>query len=368
SIRTSYGRVGNTAIAPYQTQGSLGRTVYSFGGEGAFAFEPADLANPELEWEKTDQFDVGVDFAMLNNGLSGARDFYRQDTHDLLIERQLPGSTGFTSVLQNIGETRNTGVEVALSTVNLDNWHGITWTSDISWTKNKNEIVSIYGGKEDDVGNEWFIGKPIDVHYELEFAGIWQLDEAEEAAKYDRRPGDVKVVDQDGDGRITADGDRVIIGRHPDHPAWVGSFSNRITFGQFDLSALATARWGYMVDTNTWPGQMSSRYNQPKIDYWTPENPSNRWPRPNLDSEGAVDAGALQIMDASHWRIRNITLGYTVPSSVLGRLSDGSSMRVYLQAQDPFLFTDFPGFDPEGGDNTGVPSFRTLLIGASVGF
>jgi TonB-linked SusC/RagA family outer membrane protein len=368
SIRASYGRTGNTSISPYQTQGSLGRTTYSFAGEGAFGFQPSNIANPALTWEKTDQMDLGLEFALFNSRIAGTADFYIQNTHDLLMERQLPSSVGFEEVLQNVGETRNTGVELSLSTVNLDNWHGLTWTSDIAWTKNKNEIVSLYGGTEDDIGNEWFIGKPIGVHYELEFDGIWQLDEAEEADGYDRSPGDIKVVDQDQDGRFTSDGDRVIIGRHPDFPAWTGSLSNRLTYGAFDLSALATARWGYMVDAGTWPGQMSSRYNQPKLNYWTPENPSNEFPRPNLDSEGAIDAGAVQLMEASHWRVRNITLGYTVPSSLIGQLRDASSLRVYLQAQDPFVFTDFMGFDPEGGEGNGVPSYRTLLVGASLGF
>ena len=368
SLRASYGRTGNTSISPYQTLGGLDRTAYSFAGDGAFGFVPDDIANPELEWEKTDQLDVGVDFALFGSRISGSVDGYIQNTYDLLMERRLPGSSGFENVLQNIGETRNTGVELALATVNLDNWHGLTWTSDVAWSKNSNEIVSIYGGTEDDIGNRWFIGHPINVLYELEFDGIWQLDEAAEAESYDRSPGDIKVVDQDGDGRISSDGDRIIIGRHPNFPSWTGSFANRFELGSFDLSALATARWGYMVDTNTWPGQMSSRYNQPKLDYWTPENPTNAFPRPNLDSEGAIDAGAVQIMDASHWRIRNITLGYTLPTSLSSRIRDSSSLRVYLQAQDPFVFTDYMGFDPEGGENTGVPSYRTLLLGASVGF
>ena len=368
SLRASIGTTGNTSIDPYQTQGGLARTTYSFGGDGAFGYRPADIANPELSWERTDQYDIGVDLAMFNNRVIATVDGYVQNTHDLLMERFLPATTGFESVLQNVGETRNKGIEVALSTVNLDDWHGLRWTSDIAWSKNINEIVSLYGGTEDDIGNGWFIGEPIEVLYEYEFDGIWQLDEAAEAEGYDREPGDIKVVDHDGNGSVNADGDRVILGRHPDHPAWTGSLANRLEYGSFDLSALATARWGYLIDAGAWPGQMSSRYNQPKLNYWTPENPSNEFPRPNLDSEGAIDAGAVQIMNASHWRIRNITLGYTVPSSLTGQLRENSSLRVYLQAQDPFVFTDFIGFDPEGAGGNEVPSYRTFLIGASVGF
>jgi hypothetical protein len=175
------------------------------------------------------------------------------------------------------------------------------------------------------------------------------------------------VVDQNGDGRITAD-DRVLIGNHEDFPSWTGGLSNRFEYGAFDLSSLIVARMGYMVDANMWPGAMAGRYNQIKLNYWTPENPSNEFPRPNSDQESAIDNGALQLMDGSHWRVRNITLGFNVPSSITDRIGNSTSLRLYAQANDPFVFTDFPGFDPEGASGTQVPSYRTLLLGASVGF
>jgi hypothetical protein len=123
-----------------------------------------------------------------------------------------------------------------------------------------------------------------------------------------------------------------------------------------------------MVSASTWPGAMAGRYNQIKLNYWTPENPSNEFPRPNSDQESAIDNAALQLMDGSHWRVRNITLGFNVPSSITDRIGNSTSLRLYAQANDPFVFTDFPGFDPEGASGTQVPSFRTLLLGASVGF
>jgi TonB-linked SusC/RagA family outer membrane protein len=382
SVRGSVGRLGNSAINPYQTQGSLTRTPYSFQGQSAFGFRPNEIANPNLKWETTTQFDVGLEFGVLNNRITGVIDGYVSNTTDLLMQRQLPATTGFNSVLENVGETRNRGFEVALSTINLDGWRGIRWTSDVNFSVNRNEIVSLYGGQDDDVGNNWFIGQPIRIWYDYEFGGIWQLDEAEEAARYSRRPGDVKVVDQNGDGRVSTDGDRVILGRHPEFPAWTGSLSNRFDFGAFDVSSLITARWGYTIRSNIWPGQMSARYNQPAMDYWTPENPSNRWPRPYRNSENTIDASALQFFDGSHWRVRNVTLGYAVPARYAGRLTENSSLRVYLQAQDPLVFTSFPGLDPEGTTNNdaaatnlnygqdqiGVPSFRTFVVGASVSF
>jgi hypothetical protein len=116
---------------------------------------------------------------------------------------------------------------------------------------------------------------------------------------------------------------------------------------------------------------MAGRYNQVDVNYWTPENPSNEFPRPNSDQESALDNAALQLIDGSHWRVRNITLGFDVPSALTSRIGDNTGLRIYAQAQDPFIFTakkDFPGFDPEDDGTLGVPSYRTLLLGASVNF
>jgi TonB-linked SusC/RagA family outer membrane protein len=376
SLRLSYGLLGNTSISPYQTQGSLTKTTYSYGGAGAFGFRPDKLANPELRWEKTKQIDVGLEFGILDNRVSGTIDGYVGNTFDLLMPRQLPYTSGFSSVTENVGKTRNSGLEIALSTVNVEDFHGLNWTSDINWATNKNEIVSLYGGTEDDVGSGWFIGQPIRVFYDLQFDGIWQADEAAEAAKYGREPGMIKTVDQNNDGQINSE-DRVIIGRQYAFPKWTGSFSNRFRFGDFDLSGLIVARWGYTLRATAWPGAMAGRYNQVNLNYWTPENASNEFPRPDSDQESALDAGALQLKDGSHWRVRNITLGWNVPSSLTSRLGDSAGLRIYAQAQDPFVFTDYIGFDPEGADTSGddqgeddlgVPSYRTLLIGASVTF
>jgi TonB-linked SusC/RagA family outer membrane protein len=367
SLRASYGMTGNTSIDPYQTQGNLSRTTYSFNDVGAYGYRPGALSNPELGWETTAQFDFGIDLGLVGNRITGAIDFYQQNTSDLLMDRQLPTTSGFSSITENVGETRNRGVEVALSTVNLDGWNGIRWTSDLSWSKTKNEIVSLYGGTEDDPGSSWFIGEPISVLYNLKQIGVWQLGEEAEAAVYSRQPGDVKVQDTNGDGRINGD-DRVFLGSHTNFPSWTGSLSNRFDVGAFDLSALAYARWGYTVRSDVWPGQMSGRYNQPSLDYWTPENPTNAFPSPNRDSEGAIDAEATRYYNGSHWRIRNITLGYTVPASLTSRIGNSTSLRIYGQAQDPWVFSDFPGVDPEGSEGNTVPSYRSFLIGASVGF
>lgn len=368
SLRASYGRTGNTSISPYQTQGSLSRTVYSFNGGGAFGFEPNDLVNPSLEWEKTDQYNVGVDWGAWDNRITGSADFYVQNTFDLLLQRQLPPTSGFTDILQNVGETRNSGVELSLSTINLEDFRGLRWTTDLVWATNRNEIVSLYNGRVDDVGSRWFIGQPVRVHYDREFDGIWQLGQEAEAARYLRRVGQIRVVDQNGDGVIDDD-DRTILGRHPDFPEWTGSLANRLEWGAFDLSGLVVARWGYLIDSALDASQntLAGRHNNLRVDYWTPVNPSNENPQPRRNQESPLDISSRRFKDGSHWRVRNITLGFRAPGSLLDRLG-GESLRLYVQAQDPFVFTDYTGFDPEGGGSASVPSYRMLLVGATVGF
>lgn len=370
-LRVSYGLTANTSIDPYRTQGGLARTTYSFEGGGAFGYRPNQLPNPELGWEKTRSLDVGLDFSTLGGRISGTADYYVQNTYDLLLDRQLPITSGYGSVLENIGETRNSGIELSVSTVNVDR-DGFRWSTDINWSVNRNEIVSLFGEQEDDVGNEWFIGEPINVYYDYDFIGIWQQDEADEAASYGQAPGEIKVRDVNGDGQITGD-DRVILGRHERHPAWTGSLNNRFQIGAFDLSVLAVARWGYLLDSDFHDNYntLFARYGNIDTDYWTPENPSNVDPRPNADQERPLYNSSRQYKDGSHVRIRTISLGYTVPESVVRRIG-GESLRLYATAQDPFLFTSYEGFDPEsnnaGGTGAGSPSYWTLLFGANVSF
>jgi TonB-linked SusC/RagA family outer membrane protein len=385
-LRGSYGVTGNTAINPYQTQGTLTNTAYNFGNTAAFGWRPGAIPNPALEWEKTHQYNIGMDFGVLRNRVTGTVDIYRQDTKDLLLTRGLPGSTGFTSVLQNVGETRNSGIELALSTVNVENWNGLRWTMDINATHNKNEIIAL-STAGDQIGNTWFIGEPIHggnncgvncVFYDYEFAGIWQLDEAAEAASYNQKPGEIKVMDQNADGRISLTDDRVIIGNS--YPDWLGSLSNRFTYRNLDLSVLASARLGYMFN-DAFAGAnnvLAGRYNNILVDYWTPDkcpagsaaassSVCNSNPRPDQAREDPIYSSSRRYLKGDHYRIRNITLGYRVPQGLIERLG-GSTARIYATMQEPYVFTDYYGYDPENGTAGGTPSYWTLLIGTNLTF
>jgi TonB-linked SusC/RagA family outer membrane protein len=369
-LRTSYGTTGNTSVDPYQTQGNLTRTSYSYGGTAGFGYRPGTLPNPELQWEKTATWDAGADFGFLDGRITGSLDGYIANTTDLLMDRQLPPSTGYSNITQNIGATRNTGLELALSAITLDGWHGIRWTNDITWSHNKNEIVTLSGGKIDDPGNKWFIGQPIEggdnhLWYDYKFNGIWQTADSALAASFGGKPGQIRIVDVNGDGKFNAD-DKTILGNT--YPKWTGSWSSRVDYKMFDLSAQAITRRGFMVRNDLQRGNsLAGRYNGPAVDFWTPTNPSNTAPRPDKNTESPIFGDSRGYEDGSFVKIRNITVGATIPQRYVQRVG-ASSARIYFTAQDPWLFTNSTTLDPEGETGNGVPIYRTLLIGGSFGF
>ena len=364
-LRVSYGRTGNTAINPYQTEGSLGRTIYSFNDLPAVGYRPGAFPNDSLSWEQTTQLDVGLEFTGRGGRISGSVDVYRAATSDLLMNRQLSGINGRSSILQNVGATLNSGVEVALSTQILQDWHGLGWSTNITWSMNRNRIVSLFGFNKDDVGNKWFIGQPISVYYDYQFGGIWQTADSVQMKRYGRKPGDIRIVDQNNDGKIDAS-DRVILGTP--FPKWIGSLNSRFDWRGFDLSVMALARWGLTMDDAFRRDQnvLAGRYNNVAVNYWTPTNPSNTDPRPSLDQERPTNNNVLGFEDGSFIRIRSISLGYTVPGARFGPFR-GRSLRFYATALDPFLFTDFRGLDPESATNAGTPSYSTVMMGVTVG-
>jgi TonB-linked SusC/RagA family outer membrane protein len=364
-LRASYGRTGNTAVDPYQTQGTLSRVIYAFGDQPAIGFRPGTLPNPDLRWEKTGQLDVGLEFTTRNGRLSGSVDYYRAYTSDLLMERQIPTTTGYQRITQNIGATRNVGAEVALSAVPVENWRGLRWSTQLTWATNRNRIVRLASGVQRDLGNSWFVGYPIQVYYDYRFAGIWQRADSAEAARYGGKVGQIRVADTNGDGKIDAE-DRVILGTN--FPEWTSSVINRFDWKGIDLSVMAIARVGFMVNNQfrTDNSTLAGRYNNLYVDYWTPTNPSNTEPRPIADQERPDFGSARAYEDGSFIRVRSITLGYTLPGAHLGVLR-ARSLRVYATALDPFLFTRFRGLDPESRTSAGTPSYWTVLTGVTMG-
>ena len=388
-LRLSYGQVGNTGgLLPNITQGRLRQSIYAFGNEAAFGFRPDLIPNENLKWESTATFNAGLDFSILNGRISGAAEFYIADTDDLIMNRQLPNTSGFDFIQENVGSTRNTGWELQVSTVNMDKPGGFRWTTDVVFNRNREEIVELFGGKEDDIGNQWFIGEPMTAYYDYEKIGIWQLDEADEANSFSQQPGEIKVRDQDNNGRIDGD-DRIILGN--DQPDWVGSVTNRFEYKGFDLSIFVFARWGQMVrsrfhDSNN---SLFGRYNNLDVDYWTPTNPTNANPRPNEDQERPVWGSTLSYKDGSFFKIRSISMGYNLPQILMDRLPL-SSVRIYATAQQPLILvrdSALRNLDPEitrtpedrqdRGDfgserqaelTANVPGLRVFVFGLNITF
>jgi TonB-linked SusC/RagA family outer membrane protein len=379
-LRLSYGRVGNSAIGAYQTLGLLNRVTYSNANNPVIGFQPGSIPNPDLRWETTDKFNLGLDIGVFDQRLSGSVDVYRENTSDLLLPRALPYTSGYASVLQNVGATKNVGIDVGLSTVNLDKWHGIDWASDLNVSTNRNEIVALQSGLTADVGSLRWVGQPINVYYNYQNVGLWQVgDSALARTACGCRPGDVRVADLNGDGRITAD-DRTFIGRHINFPRWQGSLNNRLAYRGLDVSALATARIGYHVDDafTAAYNSLAGRFNNIRTSYWTPENQTATEPRPSTNGLGTY-ASSRNFKEASFVRVRDITLGYTLPARLASKVSMQRT-RLYVRAQDPFIFTNYEGWDPEAGFSAGNgasgasqidqggPAFRTVLFGVDVAF
>lgn len=372
-IRAGYGRTGNTGINPYATQGSLGRTAYAFGETSAFGFHPSVFRNLNLKWESTASFNLGMDFSLFRYRVSGSVDFYHQNTTDLLMNRQIPANTGFTSILSNIGATQNQGLEISLSTVNIKSPNGFKWQTDFTFYTNREKIVSLSTGKKDDPQNAWFIGKPLTVYYDYEKIGIWQSKEEGEAAGYNAVPGQIKLKDQDNNGEINSL-DKVILGS--DIPKWTGGMTNRLNYKAFDFSIFVYTRQGSMIQSNYHESlaTLSGKSNVMNMDYWTPENPTNMWPRPNKNQEKPTNGSTLGYFSGSFVKIRNMQLGYNFSKNLLDRLRM-QSLRIYISAQQPFILfspyvNKYYGIDPEFDRNMGIntPQTKIFMVGLNARF
>nr|WKN39025.1 TonB-dependent receptor [Tunicatimonas sp. TK19036] len=368
-IRLSYGVTGNQAISPYQTQGGLTIVPYSWNEEPGFGYRPTELANRNLKWESTGVYNLGFDFDFLQGRIQGNLDLYNTDTYDLLMFRNLPITSGYEQVLQNVGRTNNQGFEIGLSTINLSR-NNLTWSTDLTFYRNHTEIEELYNGKEDDIGNLWFIGYPIDVYYDFKKTGIWQLNEADEANSYGREPGQIKVQDVDNDGAIT-DNDRVILGsREPD---FIANLVNRVSVRNWDFSLNTYVRWGGMTSVDAFAPFAKKRYNKLVFDYWTPSNPTNSYPRPNqLYEESGLNGTTLTYRDASLISIRQLSVGYTLPRAVLDKLPL-TKARVYLLADNLWYWTkselrEFNMKPDFSEDITPYPAIRTFIAGINLSF
>jgi TonB-linked SusC/RagA family outer membrane protein len=374
-LRGSYGVVGNTSVDPNSVPGRLQLTNYSWDETSALGLALEQIANPKLTWEKSATINLGVDFGLFESRLSGSFEYFVTNTTDLLLRQNLPGSNGYAFILNNVGATRTNGFEVNLTGTILDLPNGFKWNADFNVASYKEQIVDLaqrdsQGNKIDDTGNSWFIGYPIRVYYQYNKIGIWQANEAEQARTTDQAfPGEIKVEDWDGDGRITP-ADRRILGS--DVPKAYGGFTNRISFKGIDLSAFLYYRLGFMIDSRFEDSQatMQGRYNNLNVDYWTIDNPTNAYPRPNKNQEFPQRRETLRYREGGFVKLRNVTLGYNFPRTITDRLGM-TNLRIYFTGQNLFAWSKYKVWDPETVNQveTGdIPPPKLMLGGLNITF
>ncbi|QDK82562.1 TonB-dependent receptor [Spirosoma sp. KCTC 42546] len=360
-LRASYGISGNSAIGAYQTQGGLSKVAYSFDETPAFGYWPKLLANQDLGWEKTATVNIGLDFGFFKNRLTGSLDVYNTNTSDLLMDRILPSLTGYSTTVANVGKTKTRGVDLIISTRNYTS-PKFSWSTDLNFATYKEEIVALSVGG-DDVSKAWFVGKPLRVFYDYEKTGIWQTSEKDVAATYNKVPGEIKVRDQNNDGKITASDDRVVLGQAS--PKWSGGITNNFTYGNFNLSVLVYARVGQMISSQYlgyfYPGGTTA-----VADYWTPENPTNAYPRPWLSHTDQY-LSTLGYVDGSFWKIKDIRLSYNLPKTLLKK-GPLSTVTIYSTAKNFFTFSKLKDYDPERGGSVDFPLTKQLIVGLNVSF
>ena len=369
-LRLGYGKTGNSAVDPYQTRGGLRKMyyVYNNGAKETIGYAPNIMENKLLTWETTSQWNAGIDFGFLNNKIRGAIEFYDQYTQKLLLKRQLPIVSGFSEVMSNVGATRNKGIEITINTRNIEN-KNFTWSTDWMFSSNKEQIVELFQGKVDDIGSRWFIGHPIDVYYDYKKAGIWQNtpEDLAEMKKFNDKggnftPGSIKIEDTDGDYRIT-EKDLQILGSK--RPTFIASVMNNLEYRSFDLSFFLYASVGGLLRNQIEYMEKPGRSNSVKVNYWTPANPSNEYPRPTAAFETLNYISTLSYDNATFLRVRNITLGYTLNKGFTQKAGI-NKLRFYLSANNPLIFTKFRGIDPEGANKQSTPSYSTWMCGVNI--
>ncbi|MCX6236881.1 MAG: TonB-dependent receptor [Bacteroidia bacterium] len=366
-LRLGMGITGNAAIDPYSTKGRLEAMFYPFGATStAGQLNVTTLANQDLGWEKTTQYNVGLDYSIFNSRIYGSLDIYTSHTTDLLLQKSVPTVTGFLNTYANIGETKSKGVDLTLNSLNVKT-HDFEWSTTLNASYQDNKIVSLANGKQDDLNNGWFIGQSQSVIYGYQAAGVWQESDAAEMAKFNANghtftAGNVRPVDQNGDYKIDANNDRVIIGSTI--PKYILGLTNTFDYKGFELSVLLYGRMGYMYSTGG-EGEVG-RYQQRAVNYWTPNNTNSEYQKP-VYSAGYGDQyyASLGYKHGSFLKIRNISLGYNFPEKVASKLGV-SKLRVYVQASNPgFVFNQVSWLDP---DLRYHASNRGFVTGLSVQF
>lgn len=391
-IRAGYGQTSNQAVNPYSTLGSLSTRPYNFGPTGyATGYYVSSLPNAELGWEYSSTWNFGLDFTLFQGRLSGTLEYYIQKTNNLLQSVNLPGTTGVGSYMANVGKTQNKGIEFTINGTILDNYNGWTWDASLNIYSNKNEITELASGAEKDEANWWFVGHPIDVIYDYEKLGLWNADDPDAQYLQILEPGgNLGMIKVKYTGERNPDGSPTrAIGAEDrqkldTNPKFQGGFSTRVAYKGFDLNIIGAFKYGGIListlhSSSGYLNMLSGRRGNVDVDYWTEENTDAKYPKPGgiMSSDNPKYGSTLGYFDASYWKIRTITLGYTFDNQKQKWLRDlgVDNLRAYFTVQNPFVicspFHKETGLDPEtnsyANENVAVASgpSRLLTVGTN---
>jgi len=385
-LRVGYGQTSNQAIAPYATLGRLSTRPYNFGpSDYAVGYYVSTLPNQDLGWEYSDTWNYGLDFSILKHRLTGTIEYYVTNTKDLLLNVNLPNTSGVSSYTANVGQTQNKGFEISLNGTILDNLNGWTWEAGVNLYTNRNKLVALASGQTRDEGNAWFVGHNINSIFDYERIGLWQdKDQYLNTLEPGGNVGMIKVKytgDYNADGsptRAIGSADRQIIDTDPD---FQGGFNTRVSYKGFDLSMVGVFKSGGILVSTLYGSSgylnlMTGRRGNVKVDYWTPDNTDAKYPKPGgiMSSDNPKYGSTLGYFDASFLKIRTISLGYDFSRSLIK--NKDLRMRMYFTVQNPFvLFSPYhkeSGMDPEtnsyGNENAAVTTSyqrRILTIGTN---
>lgn len=368
-VRASHGQVGNQAVQPYRTLGVVNEYFYRFGNNSASyaALPSGELYNPNLRWEVSESTNLGMEIGLFDNRATIDAEVYLTETRDLIVRRSIDASLGYTNMFDNLGVVQNRGIEITAG-YDIFREGDLKWNVNMNYSANRNEIVKITGELDDegnpldDINNNWFIGEPINVYHDYLFDGIWQIgDDIANSHMPDVMPGDIRVVDVDDNGEINSD-DRVIYQRDPQ---FIASLVSQTEYKGFDLSVDFFWRYGGQRYNSRYAGGLGGgASNAMDLGYWTPENPSNTMPRPRLTF--IYNISTLRYQDASYFRLRNVTLGYTIPQNLIDNIGV-DNLRMFVSLTNYWTVTDYLSYGPEHGAGS-YPEPKTIQFGINTSF
>ena len=360
-LRLSYGSNGNQAIQPYETLAKLSARNYIDGITPTPGYVPVTLDNPNLKWETTNSANIGIDFGFIKGRIQGSLDAYDARTRDLLLDRQISPVQGINSITQNIGKTRNRGLELTLNTINIQKTN-FSWMMSANVSLNRNTIVELYGDGKNDTLNRWFIGHPINSELGYVYNGVWQLtDDTIHTSQGIVRPGYAKIKDNNNDGVINSY-DRTILGNR--EPSFSWGLGNTLKYKGLSLYVFVQGVEGVSQTNNLLSDngvQSGVRHNTLIKNWWTPTNPTNDFYANSLNSNSL---GVQLVQKSSYVRVKDILLSYDFSDKIKG--SAFSRLHIYVEARNLFTITKWTGLDPELGGQTSIPLQKEYVVGINV--